>query len=116
MKNISHIVVDGFLTTDPETKHLAEGKVVTKFSLAINHGFKSKEGDDEVSYIDIETWDKLAENCGEYLKKGKKVTAVGSLRQDRWKNQEGESRSKTKIVATSIRFDNMPGKKELKAA
>lgn len=116
MKNISHIVLDGFLTADPEMKTVAGGKNVTTFAIAVNHGYKNKEGDEEVSYVDIETWEKLAENCAEFLKKGKKVTVMGSLRQDRWKNQEGESRSRTKIVATSIRFDNMPGKKELKAA
>ena len=116
MKNISHIVADGFLTNDPELKEITGGKVVTTLSIAVNHGAKNKEGDDEVSYIDIEAWDKLAENCAEYLKKGKKITVIGSLKQDRWKNQDGEGRSRMKIIASSVRFDSMPAKKEEKAA
>lgn len=116
MKNLSHIVLDGYLTVDPELKQLSGGKVVASFSIAVNHGFKNKDGEDEVSYFDIESWDKLAENAAEYLKKGKKATVIGSLKQERWKNQDGENRSKTKVIASSIRFDSPPDKKEQKAA
>lgn len=115
MKNLSHIVLDGFLTGDPELKQLSGGKIVTSFSLAVNHG-KTKDGEEDVSYFDIESWDKLAENAAEYLKKGKKATIIGSLKQDRWKNQDGENRNKIKVIASSIRFDSPPEKKIPKAA
>jgi len=116
MKNISHIIVDGNLTADPELKNVSNGKNVTTFSIAVNHGFKNKEGEEEVSFLDIEAWDKMAENCAEYLAKGRKVTVMGTLRQDRWKNADGSSRSKVKVVANSIRFDSTNQGKEKKAA
>ena len=116
MKNISHIVVDGNLTADPELKNVGSGKNVTTFSIAVNHGFKNKQGDEEVSFLNIETWDKVAENCAEYLEKGRKVTVMGSLRQDRWKASDGTSRNRVKIVANSIRFDGGNQTKEKLAA
>lgn len=117
MKNISVTVLDGYLTNDPELRKTQTGKSVVNFTLAVNHYFKKQDGDDgEVSYVDIEAWEKTAENCSEYLKKGKKVTVVGQLRQDRWKNQEGQPRSKVKVVADEVRFDNFGERKEKEAA
>ncbi|MFB5649070.1 single-stranded DNA-binding protein [Leptospira wolffii] len=117
MKNISVTVLDGYLTNDPELKKTQTGKSVAKFTLAVNHQFKRQEGEEgDVSYLDIEVWEKNAENCTEFLRKGKKVTVVGQLRQDRWKNQEGQSRSKVKVVADEVRFDSFGERKEREAA
>ena len=108
MRNLSFAIVDGNLTRDPETKSISTGRILTTFSIACNHpgsGYSNKEGG--VSYFLIECWDKLAENCAMYLKKGSKVTVQGSLREDRWKDGEGKTRSKVKIVAQSVRFDSV---------
>lgn len=109
MKNMSYAILDGFLTSDPEIKTINGGKKVTNFSIAINHLSKS-ENPEDVSYLDIETWEKLAENCSEYLKKGSLVTVIGSFRQERWKGADGVSRQKYKVIANSVRFDNYPEK------
>ncbi len=53
----------------------------------------------EVSFFDVSTWARLAEVCGEYLKKGRGVRIVGRLRQDRWTDPEGKPRSRIEIVA-----------------
>ncbi|EQA35414.1 single-strand binding family protein [Leptospira inadai serovar Lyme str. 10] len=117
MKNLSITVVDGFLTADPELKKVASGKSVVHFTLAVNHNFRKIEGEEpEVSYLDVEAWERTAENCSEYLKKGKKVTVVGHLKQDRWKNQEGQARSRLKIIADEVRFDSFGDRKERDAA
>ncbi|TGL60709.1 single-stranded DNA-binding protein [Leptospira sarikeiensis] len=117
MKNLSLTVLDGYLTSDPELKKTQNGKSVTNFTVAVNHNYKRSDGEEsEVSYMDIEVWEKLAEVCSEYLKKGKKVTIVGQLKQDRWKNQEGHSRSKVKVIADEVRFDSFGERKEKEAA
>ncbi|PJZ71402.1 single-stranded DNA-binding protein [Leptospira perolatii] len=115
MKNLSLTVLDGNLTADPQLKKTPNGKSVAQFTLAVNHFTRSENEDGDVSYFDIETWDKSAEACSEYLKKGRKVTVVGYLKQDRWKNQEGQSRSKVKIIADDVRFDGFD-KREKEAA
>ena len=76
-----------------------------KFSVACNRFFKQEEETQkEVSYFYVSTWTRLAEVCGEYLKKGRGVRVVGRLRQDRWTDQEGKPRSRIEIVAEHVEF------------
>ncbi|TGM97980.1 single-stranded DNA-binding protein [Leptospira yasudae] len=117
MKNLAHIILDGNLTADPELKTLNSGKNVATFTLAVNHDYKSTpEEPGEVSYVEIELWERQAVNANEYLKKGKKATVIGELRQDRWKTQDGSNRSKLKVIGHTVRFDGLPGRKEREAA
>jgi single-strand DNA-binding protein len=117
MKNLSYIILDGNLTQDPELKNTSIGKSVTNFTVAVNHNgsYGEDKEPEDVSYFEVEAWEKIGENCSEYLKKGSKVTIMGNLRQSRWKTNEGESRSRVKVVATSVRFDSQK-RKEAKAA
>lgn len=108
MRNIATAVIDGNLVQDPEVKKTKTDKTVASFYVAVNHEWGSKEGNAHVSYIPIETWERLAENCGQYLKKGRKVTVEGELRQDRWVDENGRMHSRIKIVASRVRFDSMP--------
>jgi len=73
--------------------------------LASNRFFKQdEETQKEVSFFEITTWSRLAEVCGEYLKKGRGVRIVGRLRQDRWNDPEGKPRSRIEIVAEHVEF------------
>ncbi len=117
MANIAHIVMDGNLTADPESKKTPNGKSVTTFSVAVNHNDpKGEKEEADVSFFDIEAWEKDADKCATFLKKGRKVTIIGNLRQDRWKSADGISRQKFKVVATSVRFDGSMYKEARKAA
>jgi single-strand DNA-binding protein len=90
---------------DTELKYTPKGAAVCSFALASNRYFKQdEETQKEVSYFDITTWSRLAEVCGEYLKKGRGVRVVGRLKQDRWTNPEGQGRSKVSIVAEHVEF------------
>ncbi|MDF3821450.1 single-stranded DNA-binding protein [Leptospira sp. 96542] len=117
MKNLSYMILDGNLTADPEEKTIPGGKTLASFTVAVNHS--SSYGDDsnkdDVSFFEVEAWEKLGENCSEYLRKGSKVTIMGNVKQNRWKTQDGENRSKVKVVASSIRFDSTR-RKDSKAA
>ncbi len=111
MKNLAIAIIDGNLTRDPEMRTTKSDKTVTEFTVALNHEWGSKEGKEMVSFIPVEVWDKQAENCNRYLRKGSRVTVTGSIRQDRWSDDSGNSRSKIKIVANQVRFDHT-GKEE----
>ncbi|MDZ4724707.1 MAG: single-stranded DNA-binding protein [Leptospira sp.] len=117
MKNLSYIILDGNLTHDPELKNTSLGKSVTNFTVAVNHsaGYTDDKEAEDVSFFEVEAWEKMGENCSEYLKKGSKVTVMGNLKQSRWKTNEGENKSRVKVIATSVRFDS-PKRKEAKAA
>lgn len=117
IKNLSYIILDGNLTQDPELKRTNNGKNVTNFTVAVNHSnhFGEEKDADDVSFFEVEAWEKLGDNCSEYLKKGSKVTVMGNLKQNRWKTNDGENRSKVKVVASTVRFDSQK-KKEAKAA
>lgn len=99
------VVLMGNLTRDPEVRFTPSGVAVASFGLAVNNRYK-KDGNvvDEVSFFDIEAWQKTAELCGEYLAKGRPVLIQGRLRQDRWEDDHGNKRSKIKVVATAVQF------------
>ena len=58
----------------------------------------------EVSFFEVSTWTRLAEVCGEYLKKGRGVRVVGRLKQDRWTDPDGKPHSRVSIVAEHVEF------------
>ena len=95
----------GNLTKNPETKEVGDYQVTT-FGLAVNDViYKNKEKQQLVTYIDIETWGKQAENCAKYLAKGKKVLVEGKLRLNAWE-KNGEKRSKLYCIGDKITFLN----------
>ena len=90
---------------DPELSYTPKGTAVCKFTVACNRAFKQDDQlQKEVSFIDVSTWTRLAEVCGEYLKKGRGVRVVGRLKQDRWTDPEGKARSRVEIVAEHVEF------------
>ncbi len=99
------VVLMGNLTRDPEVRFTPGGAAVASFGLAVNNRYK-KDGEvkEEVSFFDIEAWNKTGELCGEYLAKGRPVLIQGRLKQDRWEDDHQNKRSKIKIVATAVQF------------
>ncbi len=95
----------GNLTQKPESKQVGEYSVTT-FGLAVNDiVYKQSEKKQLVTYIDIETWGKTAENCAKFLEKGKKVLIEGKLRLNSWE-KNGEKRSKLYCIADRVTFLN----------
>ena len=103
MKNYAVATIEGFVTHEPVVKTTKTGKNVCSFSLAVNH--YTKEGaEPEVSYIDVETWEKLAEACAHRIVKGKRVIVMGGLRQDRWEGNDGKTQTRIKVIGNEVRF------------
>lgn len=103
MLNYSSATIEGHVTHDPQVKKTKTGKSVCTFSLAINHYSKSDEAP-KVSFIDVETWEKIAEICSKNIRKGKRIMVIGSLKQDRWEDDKGKVQSRLKIIGNEIRF------------
>jgi len=105
MNNLNSILIEGNLVRDPELSYTPKGTAVCKFSVACNRAFKQDDQlQKEVSYFDVSTWTRLAEVCGEYLKKGRGVRVVGRLKQDRWADADGKAHSRVFIVAEHVEF------------
>jgi single-strand DNA-binding protein len=105
MNNLNSILVEGNLVKDPELSYTSKGTAVCKFTVACNRAYKQDDQlQKEVSFFDVSTWTRLAEVCGEYLKKGRGVRVVGRLKQDRWTDTDGKPHSRVLIVAEHVEF------------
>lgn len=105
---LNKVLLIGHLTRDPEMRYTPSGIPVTTFRIAVNRP-KNSKGEQTADFIDIVTWRKLAEVCGDYLKKGRLVAIEGSLRTRSYQTVDGQRRRVVEVVATSVHF---LGKKE----
>ena len=105
MNNLNSILIEGNLVRDPLYRTTPKGTPVCNFTLASNRFFKQDSGlEKEVSFFDVETWAKLAENCYNLGHKGRGVRVVGRLKQERWSGSDGKAHSKITIVAEHVEF------------
>jgi single-strand DNA-binding protein len=73
--------------------------------LAVNRTYKQNgEKKEEVCFVDITAWGRVAETCDEYLSKGSPVLVGGRLQLDSWQTEDGQKRSKLKVVANNVQF------------
>ena len=119
MNSLNSILMEGNLTKDPELKETSKGTKVCTFTVASNRYYKKEdEQQQEVSFFPVEVWAGLADNCNQYLKKGRGVRVVGRLKQDRWKDQDDKNHERLKIVAEHVEFKpqfNKNGKEKKEA-
>ncbi|GHU25585.1 single-stranded DNA-binding protein [Spirochaetia bacterium] len=105
MNNLNSILIEGNMVKEPVFKSIGSGTPICTFTLASNRYFKRDSGvEKEVSFFDVETWSKVAENCHEHGHKGRGVRVVGRLKQDRWNDLDGKLHSRISIVAEHIEF------------
>jgi len=112
--NLNKVIIAGNLTRDPQIKFLANEQAVANFGLAVNRKWKDKDGTakEEVTFVDIEVWGRLAELCGQYLAKGRGALIVGRLKLDTWEDKEGKKQSKLRVVADEVQFMGAPGERK----
>lgn len=103
---INKAILSGNVVRDSASKTVGSGTKLCRFTIAVNKNFKMNDGSfrEETSYIDIDSWSYLAEKCEKGCKKGRGVTVVGRLKQDRWLDDKGGSHSKIKIIAETVEF------------
>ncbi len=94
----------GNLTKDPELSETPNGLAVCKFSIAVSRDYSNSEGTRETDFFNITVWRGRAESCGKYLRKGSKVSVVGSLQTRSYEDKDGIKRSVTDVVANEVEF------------
>lgn len=108
MPEINYVIVAGNLTKDPVFRETTNRTPVVNFSIASNRKYKdsSNQWQEDVCYVGIVAWNKLAESCRERLKKGSAVLVDGELQSRTWKSEDGHNRSIVEIKARRIQFLN----------
>jgi single-strand DNA-binding protein len=112
MKSVNKVILVGNLTRDPELRHTAENKkAVCAIGLATNRSWVSYDGTkhDETEFHRLVAWDKLAETCHQFLRKGRKVYVEGRLQTRVYTDNDGIKREVTEIVLDElVMLDKMP--------
>lgn len=109
---VNKVILVGRLGKDPEIRSIPSGTSVAKFSLATDERFTDKAGEkqERTEWHNIVAWGKLAEICGQYLRKGKLVYIEGSIRTDSWDDKEsGQKKYRTEIIANTMQMLDKKG-------
>ena len=103
MKGLNKVQLIGNLGRDPEIRHTPEGKMVAKFSMAVNRTFKNKDGDtiDDTQWFNVEAWTGLAKVVEDYLKSGDRIYIEGRLKTEKYE-KDGETKYFTKVVVKDM--------------
>ena len=106
MASVNKVILIGNLGRDPELRYTKDGKAVANFTLATNDRWRDREGNgqERTEWHRIVVWDKQAENCAQYLQKGRSVYIEGRLQTREWEDKEGQKRQTTEIVAQQVTF------------
>ena len=106
MANLNKALLIGNLTRDPELRYVPSGSAVASFTVAMNRVYKLQTGEkkEETSFVRVVVWGRLAEVCGEYLKKGSPVFVEGRLQSRSWDGPDGQKRSTLEVIAMNIQF------------
>ncbi len=107
MASVNKVFLMGNLTRDPELRYTTNGVAVADLGVAVNRAYTTKDGErrEEVTFIDVTVWNRQAENCCQFLKKGRPIHVEGYLKLDSWDDKtSGEKRTKLKVEAENVQF------------
>jgi len=107
MASFNKVILLGNLTRDPEVRYTPKGSAVCDLGIAVNRVYTTDSGErrEEVTYVDVVLWARLAEIAGEYLKKGRPVFIEGRLQMDTWDDkQTGQKRTRLRVVGESMQL------------
>ncbi|MFM2168946.1 MAG: single-stranded DNA-binding protein [Verrucomicrobiota bacterium] len=112
MASYNKVMLIGNLTRDPEVRYTPKGSAVCDIGLAVNRVYTSDSGEkvEEVTFVDVVLWSKMAELAGKYLHKGRPVFIEGRLQMDSWEDkQTGQKRTRLRVVGEQMQFLGSPG-------
>src|ERR1700724_1755101 len=107
MASFNKVILLGNLTRDPEVRYTPKGSAVCDLGIAVNRSYTLDSGEkrEEVTYVDVVLWSRLAEIAGEYLKKGRPIFIEGRLQLDTWDDkQSGQKRSKLRVIGETMQL------------
>ncbi len=111
MASYNKVMLIGNLTRDPEVRYTPKGSAVCDIGLAVNRVYTSDSGEkvEEVTFVDVVLWSKMAELAGKYLHKGRPVFIEGRLQMDSWEDkQTGQKRTRLRVVGEQMQFLGSP--------
>lgn len=101
---MNRIILIGRLVRDVELRYTRNGLPVGRFTLAVDRPFTTQDGERETDFIDIVVWRKQAENCAQFLGKGRLVAVEGRLQIRSYDDQNGIRRKAAEVVADQVKF------------
>ena len=106
MPSLNKVTIIGNVGGEPEMRFTPNGKPVTSFRVATNWASTTPEGErrQETEWFSVVTWNKLAEQCNQFLAKGRLVYAEGRLHTRTWEGQDGQQHSRTEVIANKVIF------------
>lgn len=106
MVSLNKVMLIGNVGNDPEMRFIANGNPVTSFRVATNRFYTTPEGErkQETDWFSVVTWNKLAEQCNQFLAKGRLVYVEGRLHNRSWESQDGQKRTRTEVIANRVTF------------
>jgi single-strand DNA-binding protein len=106
MASVNKVILVGNLGKDPEVRFTPSGRAVAKFPLATTDSWMDQESgrQERTEWHNIVVWGKQAENCGQYLAKGRQVYIEGAIRSHSYDDKDGNKRYITEIVAQRVQF------------
>lgn len=104
MRGLNKLQLIGNLGKDPDLKYTQQGTPVITFSVAVSRGYSATDEQtrEETEWFRVVAWQKLAEQCNEYLRKGSRVYIEGRLRTREWQGQDGQPQKTVEVVATDM--------------
>jgi len=99
-------IILGHLGGDPEMRYTPSGAPVTTFSVASNYSYSKADGQKikETEWFSVQSWNKLAEVCAKWLKKGALVVVIGRTKTQTWNGEDGQKHSRKIVVAERVIF------------
>ncbi len=106
MASVNKVILVGNLGRDPELRYIPSGQAVANFTLATNERWRDKDGNNQerTEWHRIVVWGKSAENCAQYLQKGRSVYVEGRLQTREWEDKDGNKRNTTEVIAQTVQF------------
>lgn len=101
---MNKVTLIGRLTKDPELRYTSSNIAVVSFTLAVDRGYTSPNGERQADFLNIVVWRKPAENVKKFLTKGSQVAVDGSIQTRSYDDQNGQKRYITEILANSVEF------------
>ena len=106
MASLNRVMIIGNLGSEPEMRFTPNGNPVTSFRVATNRVYTTPDGErrQETEWFTVVAWNKLAEQCNQFLTKGRLVYAEGRLHTRTWEGQDGQRHSRSEIIANRVLF------------
>lgn len=111
MADLNKVILIGNIGNEPEMRFTPNGNPVTSFSMAVSRNYNTKDGErkQETEWFTVVAWNRLAENCNQFLSRGRRAYVEGRLHSHTWEGADGQRRFRNEVIANQVLFlDKQP--------